>query len=282
MNIPKPRSRNQSRRAGLLSKPSASSGRSVEGGAAWAERSQRRRREQGTGQEGAKARAAAEGLMRGRLRQTTPRWVLSARTASTLSPRQPDHGPQVLGRGVERRKQVHRVAQRPQQRAPPQRLGVDPVAGAGARIERRAAGRAGPPRRPAPPSAGWPGKAAAWASARISCESSVALRAAPARGCPPRRRRRGRRGRPPRQRVAGVGVRVQEGPALEVVGVEQVVDGVGGQHRRQRQEAGGQPLGQHDEVGQAPRRGRPAGGQVGGQRRRPPGPCPAAISSAMR
>ena len=57
---------------------------------------------------------------------------------------------------------------------------------------------------------------------------------------------RGQR-RAARERVAGVRVRVQEA-ARRVVVVEGLVDRVGGEHRRQRQRAAGQALGQADEV----------------------------------
>jgi len=54
---------------------------------------------------------------------------------------------------------------------------------------------------------------------------------------------------PPRQRVAGVRVRVQERPPVGVIGVEQIGDGVGGQHTRQRRKPRS-ALRQHGEIGQ--------------------------------
>lgn len=58
----------------------------------------------------------------------------------------------------------------------------------------------------------------------------------------------GRQGRRARQRVAGVAVGMQEGTQGRVVVVEGAVDIFGGDHRRQRQVASGEGLGQAQEV----------------------------------
>ena len=154
-----------------------------------------------------------------------------------------------LGHG-QRREEVHRVAERPQQGAAADRLAVDRVAGTLLRIARASVGRADIDRghHPARPHVA---KRRATGGDRLQ------------RGPEPR----GHRRHPPQQivlgehvehgvgdgdaqRVAGVGVRVEKGAPRRMVGVEQIVNGIGCEDRRQWQDAAREPLGERREVGE--------------------------------
>ena len=154
-----------------------------------------------------------------------------------------DQAPQVAVRDRQRRHQDDDVAERADDRAPLARLERDPVA------EPAAPGRARRGR--SRPSCPGPGPRPPRACSATSASSSPSRRIF---GC---RRGEGllalegvevgeRRGAG--ERVAGVGVAVEEGALLLGGAEEALVDPLGGQRRRQRQVAAGQALGEAEQV----------------------------------